>query len=197
MDGSPLWFTILAIVASVLSAGGIGSQIIRWRQERDLRKLANEKDMLAAGTDVEKVKITAEVDLKKVAVEAETAKQNDTARFQRTLLDRIELLEKRQDANRERVDELERANDVCEAANRDLGEKYAGLDRAAKALAFEHEMLKADHAQLAAHVDDMEKKNRELRARLARVARDGPPSGELDMNTGASHARRAVEITKE
>lgn len=185
MEQSPLWFTILAIVASVLSAGGIGSQIIAWRRQAAKDAAELEKTRQTGAADVEKVKVTAKVELKKVEVEAEKHEREDTARFQQRLIDRIESLEKRRDDNDRKLAEAERKIEQLEDANERCDQSNRRLSR-------EHELLKEDHAVLRLHVAKIETTNKHLRAKLAQLAPDTFETEALAVDAGARAARSAA-----
>lgn len=179
-----MWFTVLAIVASVLSAGGIVSQVIAWKRARDEKRLEAEKAKHAG--DVEKTK--AEVEDAKHA-------RDHTGRFQQRLIDRVEKLEKRDEERGKKIAGLEGANAKCQAENAELRSKIILLEGSNQRLAREHELLKQDYAQLKEHVDRLEAENRALRLRLARLdhgAGADTTVGREGIADGARAARGAV-----
>lgn len=163
--GSTVWFTVLAIIASVLSAGGIISQVIAWWKTRDEKR-----------AEVEKVSATSKVELAKVEAEDAKNERDHTGRFQRTLIERVEKLEQKQDAHLARIALLETDNEKCQAANAELRTElegmrtsYSSLASQNQTLAREHETLKTDHEVLKRHVAGIEHENRTLRTRLGRL----------------------------
>lgn len=173
-----MWFTVLAIVASVLSAGGIVSQVIAWRRERD------------------KTSTTADVEKTKAQVDDAKHARDHTGRFQQRLIDRVEKLERRDEERGRKIAGLEGANAKCQAENAELRGKITKLEGSNQTLAREHELLKRDHAQLKEHVDRLEAENRALRLRLARLDRGaGGDDANVERGSivdGARAARGAV-----
>lgn len=159
MDASQLWFTVLAVVASVLSTGGIISQFIAWRRERE--KVNAEERMKQAVVAVE---------LAKVGLDSDKNEREHTGRFQLQLMDRIALLESKQDTNANELVKLQIANEKCEENGAKLLSKYESLLKNYKiiseqnrVLAHEHDQLKADHVQLNEHVARISRENFALR----------------------------------
>lgn len=166
-----MWFTVLAIVASVLSAGGIVSQVIAWRRERD------------------KTSTTADVEKTKAQVDDAKHARDHTGRFQQRLIDRVEKLERRDEERGRKIAGLEGANAKCQAENAELRGKITKLEGSNQTLAREHELLKE-------HVDRLEAENRALRLRLARLDRGaGGDDANVERGSivdGARAARGAV-----
>ena len=209
MDSSPLWFTVLAIVASVLSAGGIVSQVLAWKRERDKAALDLRKTEVGVEAEKTKAVVAAKVEIAKVEVEhakvdAADAKdeREHTGRFTTTLLERVEKLEGQHDANQTRITALEgsnkelvEANLECAQSNLELKTSYGELDRAHRALVGEHASLKADHETLKQHVAKVEIDNLGLRSRLARLDREAGITAAVEhdvIETGARSARGAA-----
>lgn len=208
-------FTILAIVASVLSTGGIASQVIAWRRERAKDQAEYNKAQLAEAAKaktavaeiaarIEVVEVESKVEAAKVEVQAAKVIADDkkdereqTGRFQQRLIDRVESLERRHDANVKRIETLETANTRCEQANEELLGKYALLDGAHRSLQLDHEHLKRDHRTLKEHVRKVEADNRALRARLGKIDGAGVPVEPKTIETGGHLARRAVSKQEE
>lgn len=172
--------TILAIVASVLSGGGIVSQIIAWRRKRDEDRAAAERHRIQAAAaevkaeaQVEQAEVEARVELAKV--EADTGKHE--LALQQRLLDRIDMLERKHDENVERIARIEIENGECKAANRELRAKNERLEKNLQSLQHEHEVLRADHAQLRLHVARVEEDNKQMRTRLAQLDREAGRPG--------------------
>lgn len=159
--GDSYWFTVLAIVASVLSAGGVVSQLITWKRDRD--KLAAEE--LAKRFDSLKAERASRVELARVDLEAEKVEREHTGRFQTQLLDRLALLEQKHDQNAKQIETLKIENARYQS-------RYDALASESSRLIREHETLKADHDTLKKHVERLEAENHALRARLARIDRN-------------------------
>lgn len=209
-----IWVPILAIVASLLSAGGLISQYIGWKRRRDeLKHERNKKrdeirtkaesDARIAAAEAEKAKaevqradVTAKVELAKVAVDAQRSEREDTGRFQTLLVDRVAALEKRDREKDEEIAALKKAHGERVTEHRECVDKYNKLEKAHRDLHHEHETLKRDHAKLKEHVGRVEKYNRELRQRLD--GRPTPVSGtpvieSETIQAGARDARRTVK----
>lgn len=190
MDASQLWFTVLAIVASVLSAGGIFSQLIGWWRERE-KVRAKERAKLAATS----------VEMAKVELEGEKDQRDHTGRFQVQLIDRIKVLEGKHDANADEIAKLHLANSKCEKSNEEMVEKCDKLQGQYDELLAEHktvvqkyENLEIDYETLRTHVDRIENDNRVMRA-FFEAANGSPPPSVLQSETieiGARDARVAV-----
>lgn len=169
MESPTFWFTVLAIVASVLSAGGIVSQVIAWLRSRDAKKTELAKVKESAGVEKAKTHTTGKIELAKIAMDSAIDEREQSKQFQQRLLNRLEKLEKDRDADETRLADLEKAKDACEAINVDLILKLDVLSASHRTLLGEHESLKTDHEMLRADHDSLRADNKKLRARLTRL----------------------------
>lgn len=169
MESPTFWFTLLAIVASVLSAGGIASQVIGWLRARHAKKMDLETTKTKAGVEHAKTRTTGKIELAKIAMDSAIDEREQSKQFQQRLLTRLEKLEKDRDADETRLADLEAAKDACEAVNVVLHAKLDELSGSHRALLGEHESLKTDHAILRADHDSLRADNKKLRARLTRL----------------------------
>lgn len=195
METSQLWFTVLAIVASVLSAGGIVSQVIAWRRER------------------EKTRSAEVVELAKVGLDSEKHEREHTGQFQTRLMERITQLETNQDKTNDAFAELWKANLACEEANEKQLENYGTLLENYEtaiaqnqvliaqnevlieqnaALSHENVNLKTDIDMLKDHVSRIEQQNR-----IYRASPGFPPPSVVESETIEIGAREARRVTQQ
>jgi chromosome segregation ATPase len=187
--------TVLAIVASVLSAGGIVAQVIGWRRARDER-LSKEREAIAkAAADATVEKAAADAKKTEHVVADKIDEREHTGRFQQRLIDRIDALEKSGRKYEQRIDGLEKEHHDCErrytalegktsrleGENAGLKIKAAHLEHATRELVRENETLREDVRTLRSRVDEVEGDNRALRARL-----EGRPATQVESHVGHS-----------
>jgi chromosome segregation ATPase len=172
--------TILAIVASVLSAGGIIAQVIGWKRARDERLSKEREEVKKAEAEAAAEKAKAEAEKAKHVVADKVNEREHTGRFQQTLIDRIESLERSRSKDEKRIEQLEKDNEECErrytelerkagvleGENVSLKTKATALEATVQSLARDKETLRADLSTLRSHVERVEGDNRALRARL-------------------------------
>ena len=179
MESVPLWQQIVWLVMGALGTHGIVSQILRWHSNRTNTHRRLESETTKAGVE------TAKVGVEMAKVKAEEAKdeREHTGKFQKLLLDRVEIQDKK-------IEALSAQNDRCEERNRLLDlkydemdlmfrnlsqeyellkHKYDQLDGEHHKLRMEHESVREDYKVLKRHVENVEKLNVDLRRRLGHV----------------------------
>jgi len=163
----PSWLlAVLAVLGTILGAGGIGVQVVSWLRERSKHR-----------RDIELKKIDADLAAKKIDADAEKSEREDTGQFQNRLMDRVIALEKEKQERDERdkkaaedcemrVSDAERAAADARTAAQEATQKAQDAFAEAQRTSAEMEQLERDYDVLLAHAIDVEQQARKMRAQL-------------------------------